>query len=61
MRQYCVDMDVTFSARMYVYAEDEESARAQALLMMEQDPRYHTRFGAYIDTNVTDVWEETED
>lgn len=61
MRQYCVDMDVTFSARMNVYAEDEESARAQALLMMEQDPRYYTRFGAYVDTNVTDIWEETED
>lgn len=61
MRQYCVDMDVTFSARMHVYAKDEESARAQALLMMEQDPRYHTRFGAYVHTNVTDAWEETED
>lgn len=56
MRQYCVDMDVTFSARMYVFAEDEESARAQALLMMEQDPRYHTRFGAYVNTEITDVW-----
>ena len=56
MRQYCVDMDVTFSARLYVYAEDEGSARAQALLMMEQDPRYHTRFGAYVNTEITDVW-----
>ena len=56
MKEYCVDMDVTFSARMYVYAENEESARAQAVLMMEKEPRYHTRMGAYVSTEVTDAY-----
>lgn len=28
---YCIDMDVTFSARMYIVADNEESAREMAL------------------------------
>lgn len=59
-REYCVDMDVTFSARLHVYAKDEESAKAQALKIMESDPRYHTRLGAYVDTQITDVYIEEE-
>ena len=58
MKEYMVDMDVTFSARMYVYAQDEESAKAQALKMMNADPRYNTRWGAHVDTVVTDVFTE---
>mgnify|MGYP003322355294 CR=1 FL=1 len=60
IREYCVDMDVTFSARLYVYAKDEESAKVQALKIMEGDPRYHTRLGAYVDTQITDVYIEEE-
>lgn len=58
MKEYMVDMDVTFSARMYVYANDEESAKAQALKQMNADPRYNTRWGAHVDTRVTDVFTE---
>ena len=58
MKEYMVDMDVTFSARMYVYANDEESAKAQAVKLMNADPRYNTRLGAHVDTVVTDVFEE---
>ena len=61
MKEYMVDMDVTFSARMYVYAKDEESAKAQAVKIMEGDPRYHTRWGAHVNTEVTDIFIESEE
>jgi hypothetical protein len=58
MKEYFIDMDVTFSARMYITAENEETAKQIAIEKMEKDPRYHTRFGAYVNTEVTDVYEE---
>jgi hypothetical protein len=58
MKEFYVDLDVTFSTRMYVYAEDEESAKAQAVLLVDNDPRYHTRMGAHVSTDVTDIFEE---
>lgn len=58
MKEYCVDLDVTFSTRMYVYAKDEESAKAQAVLLVDNDPRYHTRMGAHVSTDVIDIFEE---
>lgn len=58
MKTYMVEMDVTFSARMYVYAQDEESAKVQALKIMNADPRCNTRWGAHVDTVVTDVFAE---
>lgn len=61
MKNYCIDMDVTFSARMYIFAENEESARAQAIEKMDSDPRYHTRMGAHVSTEVTDAWIVGED
>ena len=61
MKEYMVEMDVTFSARMYVYANDEESAKAQAVKLMNADPRYNTRWGAHVNTEVTDVFEESEE
>ena len=57
MKEFYVDLDVTFSTRMYVYAEDEESARAQAVLLVDNDPRYHTRMGAHVSTDVIDIFE----
>ena len=51
-------MDVTFSARMYITAENEETAKQMAIEKMEKDPRYHTRLGAYVSTEVTDIFEE---
>lgn len=60
MKEYCIDMDVTFSARMYIEAENEESARETAIEMMDKDPRYHTRWGAHVSTEVTDIFEEKE-
>lgn len=58
MKEYCVDLDVTFSTRMYVYAKDEESAKAQAVLLVDNDPRYHTRMGAHVSTDVIDIFED---
>lgn len=60
MKEYFIDMDVTFSARMYITAENEETAKQMAIEKMEKDPRYHTRWGAYVDTEVTDIYEEEE-
>ena len=51
-------MDVTFSARMYVLADDEESAKAEAVKRMDAYPRYNTRWGAHVKTEVTDVMED---
>lgn len=56
MKTYCIDMDVTFSTRMYISAQDEESARKEALSRMIQDPHYHTRMGAHVNTEITDAW-----
>lgn len=53
-------MDVTFSARMYIVADNEESAREMALEKMNADPRYHTRLGAWVSTEITDAWEEED-
>jgi hypothetical protein len=61
MKTYCIDMDVTFSARMYVEARDIESAKKLAEKRMNADPYYHTRMGAHVSTKVTDAWEEGED
>lgn len=60
MKNYCVDLDVTFSSRLYVTAKDEESARAQALLLMNDNPHYLTRMGAHVSTEVTDAWIEED-
>jgi hypothetical protein len=51
-------MDVTFSARMYVEARDIESAKKLAEKRMNADPRYHTRMGAHVSTEVTDAYED---
>lgn len=55
MKEYTIDMDVTFSARMYVFANDAESAKAEAVKQMNADPRYNTRWGAHVETRVTDI------
>ena len=61
MKQYCVDLDVTFSKRMYVYADNEESAKAQAINLMNNDPYYHSRNGCWVSTEPTDCWIEDEE
>lgn len=60
MKEFMVEMDVTFSARMYIEADNEETAKKIALAKMKQDPRYHTRWGAHVNTEITDVFEENE-
>lgn len=64
MKTYCFDFDVTFSARMYIEeteAKNFESARALAIERMNQDPRYHTRMGAHVSTDITDSWTKEDD
>ena len=58
MKEFYVDLDVTFSTRMYVYAEDEESARSIAINKINDDPHYNTRNGCWVSTEVTDIFEE---
>jgi hypothetical protein len=56
MKEYRIDFDVTFSARISVYAATEESARAQAIEKMNDEPHFYTRKGAHVSTIITDVW-----
>lgn len=57
-----VEMDVTFSVRMYeVEAESEEQAKTMAIEAINKDPRYYTRWGAHVNTEVTDVFEDSEE
>lgn len=58
MKTYCIDMDVTFSARMYIEADDLESAKRLAKGRMNADPYYHTRNRVWVETEVTDAYEE---
>lgn len=60
MATYYVDMDVTFSARMWVDADTEDQARKIAFFEMASDPHYHTRNGCHIDTTITDIFEDED-
>jgi hypothetical protein len=60
MATYYVDMDVTFSAHMWVDADTEEQARKIAIKKMAEEPRYHTRNGCHIDTTITDIFEDED-
>lgn len=60
-REYCIEMDVTFATRVYVYATDVDSAKSQAKTLIENDPFYHSRYGWYLDNHITEVYEETEE
>lgn len=49
-KTYYVDMDVTFSAHVWVQAETEEEARQIALDKVSQDPHYRVaRNGCFVD------------
>lgn len=58
MKEYFIEMDVTMSARMYVEANDLETAKKIAIEKMCQDPRYHTRNGAVVSVVITDAFED---
>lgn len=58
MKEYFIEMDVTMSARMYIEANDLETAKKIAVKKMWQDPRYHTRNGAVVSVVITDAFED---
>lgn len=58
MKEYFIEMDVTMSARMYIEANDLETAKKIAVEKMWQDPRYHTRNGAMVSVVITDAFED---
>lgn len=60
MKTYFIDMDVTFSARFHIDAENEETARKIAIQQMEREPRFHTRNGALVDVAITDCFEDND-
>jgi hypothetical protein len=56
-KTYYVDMDLTFSAHVWVDAETEEEARQIALDKMSQDPFFRiARNGCFLDASVTDCF-----
>jgi hypothetical protein len=60
-KTYYVDMDVTFSAHMWIDAETEEDARRIALDRMSQDPHFRiARNGCFLDAEVTDCFVDEE-
>lgn len=58
MKTYQVDLDVTMSLVKFIEANNEEEAKKIALEMIEKDPYYHIRQGAYVDSVITDIIEE---
>lgn len=58
MKEFMIEMDVTFSARMHIEASTEAEAKKIATERMWADPRYHTRMGAIVDVTVTDCFED---
>jgi hypothetical protein len=45
---------------MYIEADNEETARELALERMNADPYYHTRNRTWVDTKITDAYEELD-
>lgn len=60
MKNYCVDVDITLSARIYVEAENEQEAREIALKSAERAPWYHVSNGAFVEAEITDAYEELD-
>lgn len=60
-KTYYVDMDVTFSAHMWIDADSEEEAKQMAIEKMIQDPHYRiARNGCFVETWVTDCFVDKE-
>ena len=60
-KTYYVDMDVTFSAHMWINADSEEAAKQEALEKMLQDPHYRIAHnGHFVETWVTDCFVDEE-
>lgn len=57
MKTYYVDMDLTFSAHVWIDAESEEDAKRIALERVSQNPHYQiARNGCFLDAGVTDCF-----
>ena len=59
-KTYRIDMDVTFSACLWVDAENEEDAKKVALDMMSRDPYYHTRNRCFLEAKIIDTFSEQD-
>lgn len=60
-KTYYVDMDVTFSAHVWVEAETEEEAKQIALDKVSQQPYYRVaRNGCFVEVGVTDCFVDEE-
>lgn len=56
-KTYCVEVDVTFSAQLWVHTETEEEARQIALDRVRQDPHFRVAInGHFVDVGVTDCF-----
>ena len=62
MKKFVVDMDITMSKRIYVYAENEEEAETIANNWIGDDPYFYAKSAdAYVGCEISDVYEEEED
>jgi hypothetical protein len=60
MKEYAVDVDVTYSARVYVKAESEEEASEIADRIYKNNPYAGRGTQCYVSHEIVDVNEENE-
>lgn len=61
MKNYCVDVDITISKRIYVDAENEEEAKKIVDEKVKKYPHYYyTKADAYVSHEITDVCEDND-
>jgi len=59
MKEFTVDVDITVSKKIYVYAENEEDAKKKVNEMVKNYPHYYyTKADAYVCHEITDVYED---
>lgn len=59
MKEYSVDIDITVSKRITVYADDEEQARKIAFNRIAEEPYYYIDNATYVGHGIVDINEET--
>ena len=58
MKKYCVQIDITFGANVYVEADSEEEAMNIASEKVSNEPMFHARQGWFVGENAVCVNEE---
>lgn len=60
-KEFRVEMDVTMGLTMYIQAESEEDAKKKVMERITMDTLYHLKNGWFVNCDITDIEETTED